>query len=98
MYFFIKFITLLVFSNLVLIPYYVNAQIPIEEMKGTHSILKPEYQQQFSPLVGLTSNETIDNIYKFGKDDDPIVKLVRMLLYQSDANNITIGSSSLPNL
>ncbi|MBF0205915.1 MAG: hypothetical protein HQK53_03415 [Oligoflexia bacterium] len=62
----------------------VEGQIPMEEIKGIDQVICPQYRRYLSPVRGITFSSVVDNLYRYGDLQIPIVKLVHLLFYQDD--------------
>ena len=70
--------------------YEIHAKIPTAQIKGIdRAFVGP--QKKYSPLVGAiySNNHVIENLYKYGFGNEPIVSLVRMLFNEVPGGEIT---------
>ncbi len=74
----------------------IHPEIPIDQIKGLASILK-EDKQYLSPLCGamIWNSGYVKNLYEYGDDNDPLVKLTQKLFYLQH-DQVTFGPTTLP--
>jgi hypothetical protein len=83
------FLIISIFSN------QVSADIDHRKLKGIHDLLLPEYQY-LSPFYGfnLLKKGTLENLYRYGIEDDKVVQLIQLMFYSVDHANF--GVTRLP--
>ena len=70
-------------------------EIPITQIKNLASVLKPEYEY-LSPIHGaiFCHNNYIENLYRYGKEEDKTIKLTKKLFFVHH-DNVTFDRTYL---